>query len=133
MHEHLVFFDPECPHCHKAVKRILEIDVHKHFLFAPLNGDMARDILTGPQKPLLEANSLIIVENYASTHREFWARFQALYRAYWLVKDGWELTGMFCYIPSWIGDYFYQSFAAHRHQFKLKIPKDSIPQDRILS
>lgn len=131
MHEHLVFFDADCPLCHRAVKRILEIDVKKHFLFSPLHGESARDILIGPQKELIHSNGLILVENYTSTEREFWVKLQALYRAHWLVEDGWELTGLLSFIPSLISDPIYDQFSAHRHQFKMKLPQE-IPQDRIL-
>lgn len=133
MHEHLVFFDPECPICHKEVRRILEIDVHKHFLFAPLNGEMAQDILAGPQKELLRSNGLVVVENYHSTNREFWVRAQALYRTYWLAGDGWEFTGLLCFFPSFLVDFFYGKRGVHKHQFKIKLPDNPIPQDRILS
>jgi len=132
MHEHLIFYDGDCPLCHKAVRHILEIDIHKHFLFSPLSGESARDILTGPQKKLLDANSLVLVENYASTDREFWVRSQAIFRIYWLADNGWEILGLLCFLPSCIGDLFYRWVAAHRHQFKLKMPEDPGPKDRFL-
>jgi hypothetical protein len=31
-----------------------------------------------------------------------------------------------------LGDFFYRWFAAHRHQFKLKLPEEPGPQDRFL-
>jgi predicted DCC family thiol-disulfide oxidoreductase YuxK len=133
MHEHLILFDPECPFCHKEVKRILEIDVNKHFLFAPVHGEMSKDILSGPQKHLAQGNGLIVVENYLSTNREFWIRSQAIYRAYWLVGDGWELSGLLCFIPNFLGDFLFRKRGVHRHQFKIKIGENPIPQDRILS
>jgi predicted DCC family thiol-disulfide oxidoreductase YuxK len=131
MHEHLVFFDGECPLCHRAVLHVLEIDLHKRFVFAPLNGETARDILVGPQESLKRVNSLILVENYQSTERQFWIRSKAILRTYWLVGNGWGLFGILSFLPSFIGDFFYRKFAKHRHQFKLKMPEEG-PRDRFL-
>ena len=132
MYEHLIFFDGECPFCHKSVRQILEIDVDKRFLFAPLKGETASSILTGPQGPLKSANSLVLVENYDSTERKFWLRSRAVFRMYWLVGNGWGLIGILSFLPGYVGDFFYDRFAAHRHQFKLKMPNPPGPQDRFL-
>lgn len=132
MKEHLVIFDGECPFCHRAVRHILAIDVHRHFIFAPLNGETARDILIGPQKPLVKANSLVLVEDYQSTTRKFWVRSRAIFRIYWLVGNGWGWIGILSFLPSFLGDLFYKWFANHRHQFKIKMPHEPWPQDRLL-
>ena len=131
MYEHLIFFDGECPFCHRAVRHILEIDVHKRFVFAPLGGETAKDILVGPQAPLAKAGSIVLVENYDSTERTFWIRSRAVLRTYWLVGNGWGLLGIFSFFPSWFGDAIYRKFGEHRHQFKLKMPTAG-PADRFL-
>ena len=132
MNDHIVFFDDECPFCHKAVRHIIEIDTNKQFQFAPLRGDTAREILTGPQSNLRNANSIVFAENYQSTDRRFWIRSHAIFRIYWLVGNGWGLVGILSFLPSWQGDFFYNWFAAHRHQFKLRIPEAIEPRDRFL-
>jgi predicted DCC family thiol-disulfide oxidoreductase YuxK len=132
MYEHLIFFDKECPLCHRAVRHILEIDVDKHFLFAPLNGETAKDFLIGPQAPLRSANSLVLVEHYLSTGRKFWVRSRAILRIYWLNGDGWGLYGIFSFLPGYLGDALYRWVAAHRHQFKLKMPGEPGPKERFL-
>lgn len=132
MYEHLVFFDGECPFCHRAVRHVLEIDEKSRFLFAPLGGETADDLLMGPQAPLKKANSLVLVENYQSTGRKFWVCSRAILRIYWLAGNGWGLLGIFCFLPGFIGDFFYRWFAMHRHQFKLKMPKEPGPKDRFL-
>ncbi len=131
MYEHLIFFDGECPFCHRSVRHIIDIDKEKRFLFAPLMGDTANEILTGPQEPLKRANSLILVENYQSTERKFWSESRAVLRIYWLV-GGWGIIGIFCFVPSFVGDPIYRWVAAHRHQFKLKMPDQPGPRERFL-
>ncbi len=132
MHEHLIFYDDECPFCHRAVKQILEIDPDQRFLFAPLNGETADDILIGPQAPLRAMNSLVLAENYRSTDRSFWIRSRAIFRVYWLVGRGWKILGILSFFPGWIGDFLYRWLAEHRHQFKLQMPDDPGPSDRFL-
>lgn len=132
MNDHIVFYDNECPLCRKAVRHIIEIDPGKKILFAPLNGETARRILTGPNQNLSRANSLVLAENYDSTHRRFWIRSHAMLRIYWLVEGGWGLVGILSYLPAWLGDFFYNWVAAHRHQFKLKMPEDLAPPERFL-
>ncbi len=132
MYEHLIFFDGECPLCHAAVRHILELDVQRHFLFAPLNGETARDILIGPQAPLRRANSLVLVENYLSTERSFWIRSRAILRVYWLAGNGWGLVGILSFLPGFVGDIFYRWLATHRHQFKMRMPTEPGPKERFL-
>jgi len=129
---HLIFFDSDCPLCRKAVREILEIDVHERFAFAPLNGETAKNILSGPQKHLAKANSLVLVENYQSTERSFWVRSRAILRIYWLTGNGWGLVGILSFLPGWIGDFFYNWVAAHRHQFKLQVSEELGPKERFL-
>jgi predicted DCC family thiol-disulfide oxidoreductase YuxK len=132
LNSHLIFFDDECPFCHKAVRHIIEIDEDKEFLFAPLRGESAREILAGPQKELRSMNSIVLAENYQSTHRRFFTKSHAIFRIYWLVGNGWGLIGILHFLPSFIGNFFYDWFAAHRHQFKLKIREAIGPSDRFL-
>jgi predicted DCC family thiol-disulfide oxidoreductase YuxK len=124
MDKHLVFYDGDCPLCHRAVRHILSIDPHKRFYFAPLNGKTASEVLSGPNKEYSRMNSLVFVENYQSTEREFWIRSRAILRIYWLVGGQWALFGWLSFFPCWVGDFFYRWLAFHRHQFKLKPIQD---------
>lgn len=106
MHEHLVVFDAQCPWCYRAVRHILDLDAQQRFVFAPLDGQTAQDVLTGPQARLKLANSIVLVENYQSTKRLFWSRSTALLRVYWLYGNGWRLRGSLCFFPQWVGDLY---------------------------
>ncbi len=130
MNEHLIFYDAECPFCIRAVRYVISIDEKRHFVFAPLNGKMASEILIGPQAKLKKCDSLILVENYQSTGRKFSIRSKAILRIYWLCGKKW--VGSLSFLPAGLGDYFYRTIAAHRHQFKLKMPDEPGPKDRFL-
>lgn len=132
MYEHLILYDHECPWCHKQVKNIIEMDVHKCFIFAPLEGETAKRILIGPHGWMRKANSIVLIENYDSTGRKFWVRSKAVLRIFWLNGNGWGLIGCLSFLPAKIGDVIYRYFAEHRHQFKLKMSKDPGPKERFL-
>ena len=130
--EHLLFFDDECPLCVRAVRHVFQIDQEHKFLFAPLRGETANELLSGPQKSLKEANSLVVVENWRSTDRKFWIRSRAILRIYWLIGGQWKLYGWLSLLPGCFGDYLYKLISAHRHQFRLRPTKEIAPKDRFL-
>jgi predicted DCC family thiol-disulfide oxidoreductase YuxK len=130
MKDHIILFDERCPLCHKAVRSILEIDRDGLFLFSSLEGKIAQDLLVGPQKKLKHVNSVVLVEHYASTERQYWIRSHAMLRVFWLIGRGWQAVGWLSFLPKRVGDFFYRWVAEHRHQFKLEMPEDPIPNDR---
>lgn len=132
MYEHLVLFDHQCPWCHKQVRDIIEMDVHQRFIFAPLDGTTAKRVVTGAYKWMLKANSVVLIENYESTGRDFSIRSKAVLRIYWLNGNGWGLIGCLSLLPKKLSDFVYRYIAEHRHQFKLKMPRDPGPKERFL-
>lgn len=129
---HLIFFDDRCPYCHRSVRYLIEIDTTKKLQFASFRGNTAKEILTGPLAYLRKGNSLVLAELYQSTERQFYSHFHALLRAHWICGNGWGLVGIFSFLPKQLGNFFYNAFAAHRHQFTLEIPELPGPQDRFL-
>ena len=132
MSESIIFFDQECPFCRRAVRQIINRDERANFLFAPLNGETAKEILIGPQARLALAQSIILVEDYRSDGRKFYIHSRAIFRIYWLIGGWWRLLGVFGFFPCWISDALYRYFAAHRHQFKLKNSQEIGPKERML-
>ncbi len=132
MHDHLIFFDAECNLCKRAVHKIIEMDKEELFVFAPLNGKTAQDLLKGSQEPLKEANSLVLVEKYRSQDQKFWIRSKAVLRVYWLMGGIWMGIGIFCFFPSFLGDAIYRWVATHRHHLLMKTAKKSQSKGRFL-
>ena len=132
MYKHLIFFDGECPFCHQAVRRIIQMDEHKRFAFAPVLGETADQILIGPQTNLRNANSLILLENYQSTERKFSIEARAIFRIYWILGGWHKLIGIFAFFPTCLGDWVYRYIAAHRHEYKLNVPENPVPDERFL-
>lgn len=132
---HLVFYDGHCGLCDRVVQILLQIDKNKIFVFAPLQGKTAEEILKGLTSEQREIDSLILVENYLSTERRFFLMGRAALRICWLLGDAWILIGWACFLPSFLFDACYRFVARHRHYFfrndvcRLPSPGD---QDRFL-
>lgn len=130
--DNIIFFDAECPLCHRAVRHIIQIDPKRLFLFAPLKGPTASKILTGPNAKYTKMNTLVLLENYQSTDRHFSIRSRAIFRIYWLLGGLYALPGLLSFLPCALTDLIYRTIANHRHQFKLKPHAELGPHDRFL-
>ncbi|MDE3055937.1 MAG: DUF393 domain-containing protein [Verrucomicrobiota bacterium] len=122
---HIIFFENHCPWCHENVKQLLAIDRTEAFLFAPLQGETAAEILTGSLAPLQGTQGLLLIENYQSTERKLFCGTRALLRAFWLSGGLWRVPGIFSFLPS-------LPSSKHRHHYPLRIPMRPGPDERFL-
>ena len=130
MNEHLVFYDADCGFCYRFVVNLLAMDRKKQLLFAPLNGETAKEILIGPNAHYALADSVILVENFRSDRREFWMRSQAAFRIYWLIDSRW--IGWLSFLPSGFCDGIYSWIAKHRHRLNVGWKRTEFQNDRFL-
>jgi predicted DCC family thiol-disulfide oxidoreductase YuxK len=113
--KHLLFFDEQCPLCQKAVKRVLKLDRKKQFLFASLSGKTAK------HEEIHEKNTLVLIENYETTHSRIWRRGKGALRIFWLIGGPWKLLGLLSYLPG--ADLIYRWISHHRHNLSRKEEK----------
>lgn len=127
--KHLIFFDGECAFCQRSVHTLIHLDKKKIFLFAPLKGSTANDLLVGGLKPLKNEDSMVLIENFTKPPFKVWIRGRGALRALFLIGGVWRLIGWLCYMP--IGaDLIYRLIAKHRKRFAGK--KIELDQDRLL-
>jgi len=127
---HLLFYDADCALCRKAIREIFKADEKQLFVFAPLNGETAREILIGPNAHFAKEDSLILLENYRSDARRFWLRSKGAFRVYWLLGSYW--IGWLCFLPAWVGDWAYRLVAEHRHRLRVGLDYPELKGDRFL-
>ncbi len=130
MDEHLIFYDADCAVCHQAVKYLLKLDTSKSFLFAPIRGETADEILVGSNAVYKKLDTIVLIEDFRSDAREFWIRSQAIFRIYWLLKRYW--IGWLCFLPAWLCDWIYRQVAKHRHHLKFGWERPEFQNDRFL-
>lgn len=113
---HLVFYDGECGFCDQIVQLLLRLDKKELFVFAPLQGETAREILPELPDRYKNVDSLILVENYQSSHRSVYMQAKAAFRILWLLGGGWVLIGWLNFLPSFLFDWGYRLVARNRYR-----------------
>ncbi len=114
---HLVFYDGQCGFCDRVVQLILKADKKKIFLFAPLQGQTAAEVLKDLPEEYKTLDTLILIENYSTSAQQLYVLGQASFRILWLLGLPWSIFGVVGYLPSILYNWGYRLVAANRHRF----------------
>lgn len=120
MARHLVFYDGKCGFCDQVVQFLFKIDREKIFLFAPLQGKTASQVLRGLPPAYRKEDTLVLVENYREMNEKFYILGKAAFRILWLLGGAWRLLGWISFFPSFLYNWGYRLIARYRHKFPLK-------------
>lgn len=130
MNSHLIFYDTDCDFCYRSVLHLIKLDKNKELLFAPLEGETAKEVFTGPNVRYRHENSIVLFENFRSDSRDIYIRSQAIFRIYWLLGSKW--IGWLSFLPAWLCDAVYNSIAKHRHRLRFGWTRPEFNGDRFL-
>lgn len=114
---HLVFYDGECGLCDQVVRKLLQFDTEQQFLFAPLQGKTANDLLGDLPAELRNADSMILIENFRHWDRRIYLGSTAVFRIFWLLGGWWSPIGLLFFLPSFLFNWMYRLVAKNRHRF----------------
>ncbi|MEX0961520.1 MAG: DUF393 domain-containing protein [Simkaniaceae bacterium] len=119
----MILFDDACGLCQRSVCFLLKID-SPCFFFSPLSSKTSfREV----PKEMLDANSLVLVEDYKGQKR-YWIYGKAFFRIFWLLGKGYALLGLFHFLPKGLIDPLYRFVARNRSslhkKLSCKLPKD---------
>ncbi|MBB63593.1 MAG: thiol-disulfide oxidoreductase DCC [Waddliaceae bacterium] len=117
MAEHLVYYDGECGMCARSVQFILKRDRKKCFLFAPLQGETAKQNLKEMRDQDPDLDSMVLVENRGKPTEATFFRSKAAFRIAWYLGGRWKVFGILSFIPLAIFDPFYRLIAKNRKRF----------------
>ena len=122
----IVLFDGVCNFCEGSVNFIINHDKNDYFKFAPLQSEMAQELLEKYNINKEEIDSVILIENgKAYTYSD-----AALKIAVHL--DGiWSAPYFLIIIPKFIRDFFYKLFAKYRYKLFGKKDVCMMPTPRI--
>ncbi len=131
---HLVFYDGECGLCDHVVRWLLPRDDKKQFLFAPLQGKTAQEVLSHLPEEIKKADSVILVENYRQDDESVSIYGKAAFRIAWLLGGKWKLMGWLNFLPAVLYDWGYRLVARNRKKIfgETCLVPDSSYQDRFL-
>lgn len=113
---HLVFYDGECGLCDHAVQFVLKADKQKKFMFAPLQGTTAAELLADLPPEMKKADSLILIENFQEPAQQLHILGKGAFRVCWLLGGGWRLLGWLSYLSPILYDWGYRLIARNRHR-----------------
>jgi len=118
----IILFDGECSFCNKSVVFILNRDKHERFLFASLQSDYAKKILTNSS---INHNSETI---WLYENSKFYSHSEAALRIANSLGYFWPLVSLFRIIPLRWRDNGYQFFAKNRYKWFGKQEACAIPK-----
>ncbi len=108
----IVLFDGDCGLCNAAVHFILKRDPHRRFRFAPLQSQVARDLLACHQINPDDLSSVVLIEQ-----NRVYLRSNAALRIALELPEPWPLLGIASFIPAFLRDDLYDFIARHRKQW----------------
>ncbi len=122
----IVFFDGVCNLCNAAVNFIIKHDKKKHFLFASLQSDVAKEILLQYNLKKINLESIILLEN-----EKIYLKSTAALKIARKLNHGFFLLYIFMLIPKFIRNYAYDYIAANRYKWYGKKSSCMLPSDNI--
>ena len=125
--KHLVLYDGECGFCNHTVQWLLARDHKEELYFAPLQGEIATQIL--PQFTLpADLDSIIYVRNVSDSSEAFIHSAAAL-EIVRVLPSPWSWLRWFLIIPSVIRDGFYKAFAKRRIRWFGRVDSCDLPTE----
>lgn len=125
----ILFFDGVCGLCNRSVDFLIRSDQHNRLLFAPLQGETAKEML--PEKTIADLSSMVLLDSgnvyYKST---------AVLRSLKRMGGFWPIFSAFLLIPAFLRDPIYNLVARFRYRVFGKKESCRIPsadeRDKIL-
>lgn len=120
--EATVLFDGVCNFCNGSVNFIIRRDSRGFFKFAPLQSQMAADLLAKHTVDKEKTDSIILVEN-----GKVYLFSTAALRIASRLDGNWPLLYGFIIVPRPIRDFFYKLFAKYRYKMFGRTDQCMIP------
>ena len=114
---YLVFYDGNCGLCDQIVRLIFKADKYERFAFALLQGETALRYLKNLPPEIRFNDSLVLIEDYHSSHPRVYILGKGALRIAWLLGWPWIMLGWLSFFPGWMFDWAYRLVANHRHRF----------------
>lgn len=123
----IVLFDGICNLCNGSVTFIMDRDPEGYFRFAPLQSDVAQDLLRDSAKSK-SLSSLVLLEG-----GQCYSRSTAVLRIARRLRGGWPLLYFLIILPRPIRDYLYSWVASNRYRWFGKTETCQVPTPERIS
>jgi predicted DCC family thiol-disulfide oxidoreductase YuxK len=118
----IIFFDGVCNLCNSSVNFIIKHDKKKHFLFASLQSDAAKEILLQHNSKKITFDSIILIKA-----NKIYEKSTAALKIAKHLNNGLFLLYLFIIVPTFIRDYLYNTIAKNRYKWFGKKDSCMIP------
>ena len=109
----IVFFDADCGFCTWCVAKIMSYDKREVLFFSPLEGEMAKKLLSAWKKNNPDVDSLVYVED--GFEPLFYSK--AIFCILWQIGGIWTVFGLLSFLPRFFllpFDFVYRIIAKNR-------------------
>jgi predicted DCC family thiol-disulfide oxidoreductase YuxK len=125
----VVLYDGVCGLCNRFVSFLLRRDCTGRLQFAPLQGDLARDLLSDRARRLTELDTVYVIADWQSPGERVLERSRAvLYALSQLDGSGWRLAARVAALaPVPLADAVYRVVARRRYRLFGRLPLCPVP------
>lgn len=134
--DQLVLYDGKCVLCNSSVDLLIRLDTDDQFLFAPLQGNTAADVLARHDRSADRLDSIVYVRGFGTDEEQIYEQSTAVLHALGDLGGIWWIFSWLRLLPASFRDWFYDLVAENRYRWfgqydQCRIP-DSADRDRFL-
>lgn len=127
--DRLVLYDGECVLCNSSVDFLLRLDTEGVFLFAPLQGATAGNVLERHDRSADRLDSIVYVRGFRTDRETVFEKSTAVLRALEDLGGIWWLFSLLRYVPTTFRDWVYDFVADNRYRWFGRYDQCRIPDD----
>lgn len=123
----ILFFDGDCAFCSKSVRRVFQLDQRGNVTFAPLQGELAREMGFSHHAAKNGGTMVLLRESDGKTftHSDAWIELANA------LGGGWRIFTAARLIPRPLRDSVYRWVAANRYRFMGKTDACEMPDPEL--
>ena len=122
----IILFDGVCNFCNSSVNFIIKHDTKKHFLFASLQSDVAKEILLQLDKKKIIEDSIVLIQD-----GKLYQKSTAALKIVKKLNGLYPIIYAFTIVPLFIRDGLYDIIAKNRYKWFGKKDSCMIPSTKI--
>lgn len=119
---YILLFDGVCHFCNGTVNFITDRDPKEKFVFAPLQSELAQQLLKEHQLPVDKMDTLVLIKG-----EKHWLRSSAALEITKNLKGLWPLLYFFVIIPPFLRNPVYNLVARNRYKWFGKLDACRLP------
>ncbi len=120
--QHIILFDGVCNLCNAAVQFVVRHDKKKLFVFASLQSEVGKQLLSEHILPGSDLRTFILIE-----HNKLYSRSSAALKVSKKLSGIWPVLYVFILVPPFIRDAIYNFIAKNRYRWFGKKEECMIP------